>query len=151
MFMFAFILAFASTCFELMLAAKIPVLRRMSHKSITFNLINSMVISWVVGIMFGAAGLIAMTAGILSTLMSIPGYYILYWMYDSPQAKANGGNQLQYQKQKLAKEFNKWSIALKDLFKLIYKIIRIITFPFWFLRYCLVKYTAYKNRTTVSA
>jgi len=150
-FTFALILAFASTAFELMLAAKIPPLRRLSHKNITFNLANSMVISWVVGIMFGAAGLIAMTAGILSTLMSIPGYHLLYWMYDSPQAQANGGNQLRYQKQKIKNEFGKWSAAIGDLFNLIYKIIRIITFPFWFIRYCLVKYSAYKNRNTISA
>lgn len=151
MFTFALILAFASTCFELMLAAKIPPLRRLSHKNITFNLANSMVISWVVGIMFGAAGLIAMTAGILSTLMSIPGYHLLHWMYDSPQAQAHGGNQLQYQKQKMSAGFEKWKVALNDLGSLIYKIIKIITFPFWFLRYCVVKYSQYKNRTTASA
>jgi hypothetical protein len=71
-------------------------------------------------------------------------------MYDSPQAQANGGNQLQYQKQKIKNEFHKWSIAFRDLLNLIYKLIRIITFPLWFIRYCFVKYSAYKNKTTVS-
>lgn len=146
MFTFAIILALASTCFELMLAAKIKLMRVMSHKSLTFNLANSMVISWITGMMFGAAGLIAMTAGILSTLMSIPGYHFLYWMYDSPEAQSRGGNQLQYYRDKWNARKVEVKQTIADFFNLIYKIIRILTFPFWGMRIAIRKYNQIKTR-----
>lgn len=145
MFAFAIILAIASTAFELMIAAKIPLWRQLSHKSLIFNLGNSMILSYLVGIMFGAAGLIAMTAGIFSTLMTIPGYKFLHWCYDSPQAQARGGNQLLYMHQQWIKLTAKWAQALRDLATVIYKIIRFITFPIWFTRACLLKYRAFKS------
>lgn len=146
MFTFAIILAIASTFFELMLAAKIRPMRLLSYKSLTFNLVNSMVISWVTGLMFGAAGLIAMTAGILSTLMSIPGYHILYWMYDSPEAQSRGGNQLQYYRDKWNTRKAEIKQTIADFFNLIYKIMRIVTFPIWGMRLAIRKYNTIKTR-----
>lgn len=122
------ILAVTSTLLELMIAAKIPAWRRLSAKSPLFNLLNSLFLSFLVGIAFGAAGLIAMGAGVISTVLSVPGYQFLYWNYDSPMAQHYGGNMLKHQKKK-------WASAISDLFKLIYKIIRIITFPIWGLRW----------------
>lgn len=139
MFSFAIILAIASTTFELMIAAKIPVWRRLSHKSIVFNLVNSMVISWITGMMFGAAGLIAMTAGILSTLMSIPGYALLNWMYDSPKAQANGGDLYKHYKGRYNAKKDKVKQTIADFFTLIYKIMRIVTFPIWGTRALMLK------------
>ena len=146
MFSFAIILALASTAFELMIAAKIPVWRRLSHQSLVFNLANSMVLSYLVGIMFGAAGLIAMTAGIFSTLFTIPGYKFLYWCYDSPHAHAHGGNMLTHYRQCWIAIKLKWGQSLRDLATVIYKTIRIITFPIWFTRACMLKLQAFKSR-----
>lgn len=146
MFTFALILACASAAFELMIAAKIPIWRRLSGQSLLFNLGNSMVLSYLVGIMFGAAGLIAMTAGIFSTIMTIPGYKVLYWCYDSPQAQAHGGNMLAHYSQHWFAIKAKWGQTLRDLFTVIYKIIRVITFPIWFSRACVAKLQSFKSR-----
>jgi hypothetical protein len=126
------ILAVTSTLLELMIAAKVPAWRRLSAKSPLFNLLNSLFLSFLVGIAFGAAGLIAMGAGVISTVLSVPGYQFLYWNYDSPMAQRHGGNMIKHQKQK-------WLVAVGDLFKLIYKIIRIITAPIWMTRWLLKK------------
>lgn len=122
------ILAVTSTLLELMIAAKIPAWRKLSHKSKLFNLVNSLVLSFLIGIAFGAAGLIAMGAGVISTLLSYPGYKFLYWMYDSPMAQKHGGNMFEYTKKK-------WMTALKDLAKVVYSVIRVITFPVWATRW----------------
>lgn len=122
------ILAVTSTVLELMIAARIPVWRKLSHKSKLFNLVNSLVLSFLIGIAFGAAGLIAMGAGVISTLLSYPGYKFLYWMYDSPMAQKHGGNMFEYTKKK-------WMTALNDLAKVIYSVIRVITFPVWATRW----------------
>jgi hypothetical protein len=134
------ILAITSTLLELMIASKIPAWRRLSAKSPLFNLVNSLLLSFLVGIAFGAAGLIAMGAGVISTVLSVPGYQFLHWNYDSPQAKRSGGNIIKNSR-------HKWSTAFSDLFKLIYKIIRVITFPIWIIRSATIKYNAYKTRT----
>ena len=146
MFSFAIILAIASTAFELMIAAKVPLWRRLSHKSLLFNLGNSMVLSYLTGIMFGAAGLIAMTAGIFSTLMTIPGYKFLYWCYDSPQAQSHGGNMLNHYRQQWTAIKLRWGQTLRDFATVIYKTLRIITFPIWFTRDCIAKFQAFKTR-----
>lgn len=146
MFTFAIILALASTAFELMLAAKIPAWRRLSHKSLLFNLGNSMVLSYLVGIMFGAAGLIAMTAGIFSTILTIPGYAFLHWCYDSDEAKARGGNQFAYYGTQLRTIRAKWSQTLSDFAELIYKIIRTLTWPIRFTRACTIKVNAIRAK-----
>jgi hypothetical protein len=138
MFMFVFILAVASTAIELMLAAKIPSWRRNAHKYKLVNLGLSVFLSFIIGIMFGAAGLIAMTAAILSTILSIPGYSILHWMYDSPRALARGGNQYLYYK-------NKWKQVIIDFVNLIYKILRIVTFPIWGTRAVVKKFRSIRN------
>jgi hypothetical protein len=112
------------------------------------------------GIAFGAAGLIAMGAGVISTILSVPGYQLLKWNYDTPSAIAHGGSEYRYYsaifKSKLTgyrTTLNKWSIALSDLGKLIYSIIRFLTFPIWmtrdfivWLRPYVVKYNNYVAR-----
>ena len=133
------ILAVTSTLLELMIAAKIPAWRRLSAKCPLFNLLNSLFLSFLVGIAFGAAGLIAMGAGVISTVLSVPGYQFLYWNYDSPQAQRCGGNIMKHSRAK-------WGTAVSDLFKIIYKVIRFVTAPLWITRAMLKKYSAYKNR-----
>lgn len=85
-------LAITSAVLELMIAAQLPFLRQWSHKSKLFNLINSMFLSYLVGLAFGAQGMVVMTAGILSTFLTIPGYALLHWNYDTEKAKSVGGN-----------------------------------------------------------
>ena len=130
-------LAVTSTVLELMIAAKVPAWRRLSAKSPLFNLLNSLFISFLMGIAFGAGGLIAMGSGVISTVLSVPGYKFLYWNYDSPQAQSHGGNMMTYIKAK-------WFQAFKDLAKVIYAIIRFITFPLWGTRYVVKKYQSFK-------
>lgn len=138
------ILAITSTLLELMLAAKIPAWRRLSAKSPLFNLLNSLFISFIMGIAFGAAGLVAMGAGVISTVLSVPGYQFLHWNYDSAMAKRNGGSMWKY-------TVNKWSGTIKDFFQLIYKIMRIMTAPIWITRSVVAKLNAFKARRAATA
>lgn len=133
MFAFVIVLTLASFMFEMIIASKTPTWRKNAKKYKMVNLALSVMLSFVMGILFGAAGLIVMTAAILSTLISIPGYTFLYWCYDSPSAKLHGGNQFQYYK-------NQVFTVLADLYKLIYKILRIITFPIWGTRVVMTKF-----------
>lgn len=150
MLTFVVILAIMSTVLELMIAAKIPFMRQLSHKSKLFNLINSLFLSYIMGLAFGAAGLIAMTAGVLSTMMSVPGYAFLYWAYDSPEAQAHGGNLIQHKKIQFINSINQWKQTCIDFMNLIFKILKIITFPIWFARSCYIKFsrTSTSNTTT---
>ena len=138
MFSFVIVLTLASFLFEMLLAAKIPSWRQNAKKYKMFNLIISVFLSFIMGVLFGAAGVIVMTAAILSTLLSIPGYTFLYWCFDSPQAKLHGGNQYDYYKKKFV-------TVISDFIKLIYKILRIITFPIWGSRALMNKYKAFRS------
>lgn len=158
------VLAVTSCLLELMIAAKIPIWRRLSGQYPLFNLLNSLLISFIIGISFGAAGLIAMGAGVISTILSVPGYQLLKWNYDTPRARSRGGSEYRYYhaifKFKLAGykiTLNKWRIALTDLSKLMYSFIRFLTFPIWmtrnfivWLRPYVIKYNNYvaKKRLT---
>jgi hypothetical protein len=121
-------LALASFVVEMMFAAKIVWWRQNAYRLKWLNMVISLLLSWILGLMFGAAGLIVMGAAMISTAMSIPGYAFLHWNYDSSQATKHGGNMLIHVR-------NKWIQAFKDLAKVIYAIIRIITFPIWFTRW----------------
>lgn len=137
------ILAITSCALELMIAAKVPAWRRLSAKSPLFNLLNSLAISFVMGLAFGASGLIAMGSGVISTILSVPGYQFLYWNYDSEMAKRHGGSMYKH-------SVKKWKTVISDFFKIIYKILRIITAPIWITRSILIKYSTYKSRKTVT-
>lgn len=74
MFMFAVMLAVTSTIVEIVLLLKFKPLLNFLLKHKTLDLIFSFALSYVLGVMFGASGLIAMTAGIFSTLLSLMVY-----------------------------------------------------------------------------
>lgn len=139
MLTFVLILAVASSAIEMMFAAKIPAWRKAAKKYKLVNLIASLVLSYILGVMFGAAGLIAMTAAIFSTILSIPGYIFLEWAYDSPQAQKHGGNLIKYHK-------DRWSTVISDFFVVVYKVLRVITFPIWATRSLIIKYRELKVR-----
>jgi hypothetical protein len=147
------ILSVTSCALELMIAAKVPLWRRLSAKSPLFNLLNSLAISFAMGMAFGGNGLVAMGAGVISTILSVPGYQFLHWNYDTPTAKIQGGNRTVYYWKNFHTNWARWRVALADFGKLIYSIIRVITFPIWAMRYLLikarpyiVKYNAYVER-----
>lgn len=74
MLMFAMMLAVTSTIMEIVLLLKFKPLLNFLLKHKTLDLIFSFALSYVLGVMFGASGLIAMTAGIFSTLLSLMVY-----------------------------------------------------------------------------
>jgi hypothetical protein len=134
MFIMTFMLAIMSATLELMIAAQIPAWRRWSHKSKLFNLLNSMFLSYLIGIAFGAQGLIAMTAGVLSTFLTIPGYAILNWNYDTPKAQSQGGNRYNHTKQTIKPKLEKGKELGSDLIKVGYVTGKVITSPIWISR-----------------
>jgi len=132
-------LAFASTIVELAFAANFPRWRQAANNNKAINLAISIVISFVLGMAFGAAGLIAMSAAIISTVLSIPGYAFLHWAYDSPRAKKHNGNLLKYYS-------DKWKQVLSDFATVVYKVLRIITFPIWATRAIIQKFNNTKTK-----
>jgi len=133
------ILAITSTILELMIASKIKWWRQKSYQSKLFNMLNSLFLSFLIGLAFSASGLIAMGAGVISTVLTVPGYKFLHWNYDSEQAQKHNGNMMQHMK-------SKWLQTIKDFFTLVYKILRIITFPIWGTRWAVTKIKAVKTK-----
>ena len=135
-------LAISSTVVEMMFAARFPIWRKNAHKYKWVNMTLSILLSFILGVMFGAAGLITLGAAMISTVLSIPGYTFLHWVYDSPQALKHNGNMIVHLRAK-------WGQAFKDLAKVIYGIIRIITFPIWATRAVIIKLNSVKARRAV--
>jgi hypothetical protein len=134
-------LALASVMVEAAFAAKVKWWRINAHKLKWVNMIISIGMSYILGVAFGAAGLITMGAAMLSTVMSIPMYQLLHWNYDTPSARAHGGNEFNYHYAIFKSKLNgykitldKWRVALSDLGKLMYSFIRFLTFPIWMTR-----------------
>ncbi len=145
MLIMALMLAIMSAAFELMIAAQIPVIRRWSHKSKLFNLVNSMVLSYIIGIMFGAQGLIVMFAGVMSTFLTIPGYAMLAWNFDSPKAAAKGGNVYKHTKTTIKPKIEKGKELAGDLIKVGYVTGKTITAPIWISRKAVRYYKSHKS------
>lgn len=138
------LLAIMSTVLELMIAAKVPAWRRLSAKSGLFNLLNSLFLSYLMGIAFGAAGLIAMTAGVLSTMLSVPGYKFLAWNYDSPKAQSLGTTRTAHIKESVQPKYHKSKEVIQDLGKIAYGTGKVITAPIWIPRRINTKIKAHK-------
>ena len=124
-------LAIASTIVEMMFAAKIPAWRKNAHKLKWVNMLISIILSFVLGIAFGAAGIIALGAAMISTVLSIPGYAFLHWNYDSPQAIKGGAPVLNQYRNNISSQVERTKKLFVDLCKLFYFIGKVITFPFW--------------------
>ena len=139
------ILAVTSCALELMIAAKVPIWRQMSAKYPLFNLLNSLVISFIMGIAFGASGLVAMGAGVVSTILSVPGYAFLHWNYDSPKAQTLGIPRTQHIKIVAKDKSEKGKELAGDLAKVAYGTGKVITAPIWVTRKATTKYKAYKK------
>jgi len=133
-------LAISSTVVEMMFAANFKAWRVNAHKLKWVNMVISIAVSYILGLAFGAHGLIVMGAAMISTALSIPGYMILHYNYDTDLAKKYKGGLFMH-------NLNKWKQVISDLFKLIYKILRVITAPIWIIRSVIIKYNTYKTRT----
>jgi hypothetical protein len=96
MLVFAGVLAMSSFALEMVIAAKLPIWRKFAERYLLANMGLGLLLSACLGMVFGAVGLIALTAGVMSTLMSIPGYQFLHWNFDSELALRQGGNRLRY-------------------------------------------------------
>ena len=124
-------LAIASTIVELMFAAKIPAWRKNAHKTKWVNMVISIALSFILGLAFGAAGIIALGAAMISTVLSIPGYAFLHWNYDSPKAISGGKPIIAQYRDVVSEKIDKSKELFLDLCKLFYFIGKIITAPFW--------------------
>ena len=142
MFSFAIMLAVASTIVEMMFAANFPTWRRLAHDYKWINMSISIFLSFVIGVAFGAAGLIAMTAGLISTVLSIPGYAFLHWNYDTPAAQAKGMPRTTHMKNSFKSKANKGKELASDITKLAYGTGKVVTAPLWVPRRVKAKYHA---------
>jgi hypothetical protein len=77
------LLALSSAFLEVKLAKALPIWHKMSVKSQAFNLLGSIALSYVLGMLFGASGLIALMAGIVSTVITVPYYSGLRYIEDN--------------------------------------------------------------------
>lgn len=133
MLTFALVLAVISTVFEGIIAARSRYLRRLAGRRVSINLGVSLTVSLVLGSLFGAIGLIALTAGLLSTLMSVPVYRFLYWNFDSPKAVQVGGNRLLGQVRGWRQSARERSTRMRERLATAF---RILVVPIRFARFC---------------
>jgi hypothetical protein len=77
MLLMAIVLAFASLTVELTVVSQSRLLRRAVSKNVILNLIVSLGVSWILGIMFGAQGLTVLLGALLATGASIPIYRVI--------------------------------------------------------------------------
>jgi hypothetical protein len=143
LFSMMIMLALASTLVELMFASRFKVWRKNAHKFKWVNMTISIALSFLLGIAFGAAGLIALGAAMVSTVLSVPGYAFLNWNQDTPIALAQGGNRVAFYWKNFHTHWAKWRVALADFGKLIFTIIKVLTFPIWVTRAILIKIRPY--------
>jgi hypothetical protein len=104
-----------------------------------------MVLSYIIGIMFGAQGLIVMFAGVMSTFLTIPGYAMLAWNFDSPKAAAKGGNVYKHTKTTIKPKMEKGKELAGDLLKVGYVTGKTVTAPIWVTRKAVRYYKSHKS------
>lgn len=157
LFSMMLVLAFASTLIEMMFAARFSIWRKNAHKFKWVNMTISIMLSFLLGLAFSAAGLVALGAALLSTILSIPGYAFLNWNYDTPIAHAQGGNRSKYYWSNFHLHWAKWRKVLGEFNQLMYSIFYAITFPvriinkiFKFIKPYIDKYNNYVARKRAS-
>jgi uncharacterized membrane protein len=131
MLAFAMTLAIMSTIVEMMFAANFKAWREAAHRYKAVNMIISLSLSFIIGIAFGAGGLIAMTAGMISTVLSVPGYAFLHWNMDSPKATSLGTTRTNHTKAIAKHKYDKTKEVTNDLAKVAYGTAKVVTAPVW--------------------
>lgn len=71
MYYFVVLVTMMSVALELALVTQFPVLQRLCERFTFFGIIASLFLSWGIGAMFGAAGMIIMTAAVTSTIITV--------------------------------------------------------------------------------
>lgn len=126
LFSFALMLAVVSTTVEFFTIGQLKFHRQLcaGHKwyNIFYATVISMGLSIEIGRLFGAAGLIAMTGGMISTVLSVFIYELLgEWKTPAMVAKRD----------RYRKDFESAKQLVRDVGRVIYILLRIITFPIW--------------------
>lgn len=110
------ILTAVSAVIELAIVSKVPVLGHLFDKLWLIGMFWSIGLSWFLGTIFGAAGLIALSAGLLSTCVTM----VVYRFHLMEAAHSFKQNQLP-----------KIVQVGRDVLRVMYITLRIITFPIW--------------------
>ena len=134
MFMFAIFLAVISTAMEMTIVVKVSAIKRLFERFTFVGLAFSFLLSYGIGVAFGAGGLIAMTAGVLSTMIS----FVIY---------ASG-----ILEQMTAANLAIWKAQITNVIVVTGKTIRLIwltiTAPVRFAMWCHRKYASLKASTS---
>lgn len=85
------ILAVATAVVELLIVYNVPFLKNLCGKWLWFGVAMSLLLSIFVGFFFGAVGLVALTGGLLSTVITQPVYFIDHMVTLMKQKKAARG------------------------------------------------------------
>lgn len=116
------ILALATSMFEMAFAFKVPYWAKTAGRFPVLGLIASVTLSWFLGHIFGATGLIALMGGLLSTLMTVPCYILV--------EKWHNG-EIQPRLEKFRADWESFTEMMRDLWRVIRFVIRVVTFPIW--------------------
>ena len=122
----ALMLAFASIAFEAFMVWNIPALHKFYTSGKVGRIANGLVsigLSFGLGAAFGASGLIAMTAAMVSTLVSISG------LYDGLAYAMDHQDQIRDVKEQVMETGRKGEIATRDLITILYGFVLVITLP----------------------
>ncbi len=102
-----------------------------------WNTIGSFTLSFAQGKMFGATGLVIAMSGAISTGMSQLYFVAEKWVQDNTQHKTiyeylmAQYNSLKERGPKIREGFDNMVQLAKDLWKVIYFCLKVITFPIW--------------------
>lgn len=119
-------LAFASIVLEAFLVWNIPAIHRFytSGKAGRIaNAVNSVLLSFALGTVFGAEGLVAMSAAMISTMISISG------LYDGLEWVRTHMDEVTKVKQDTLDTIRKGAVATRDIVAMIYGLVQIVTWP----------------------
>lgn len=77
--------AVTSLIFEIGIASKWSLYRKLASANLLVNLAGSMFLSWGVGVAFGASNMVMAVAAMLSTIMTIPYYQFMLQADQNPE------------------------------------------------------------------
>lgn len=70
----ALVLALVSAYVELAIMKRVPIVKKLSIRYAVFSIVFSILLSYVLGMFFGASGVVPLIAGLLSTVMTEPAH-----------------------------------------------------------------------------
>lgn len=117
----ALVLALASAFIEFKLFYSVPFLRKLVEKSTAIGIAMSVFLSFVIGTLFGAAGLIVMVAALVSTMMTEPVHSVMRRAKRRPQ-----------QTEQTRSVIDEYRATWGWVFSLIRVSFKVVTFPIWF-------------------